>query len=201
MSAQGFEEVRVVRVERDNWEIVFGGPLLPESEMDVEASLGGYYKYVNASAVSAITRQYGSFSVSASLKDGDHPKALFDRMDGAHEFASLSAYAKYGEGHGDRRHAEGIYINHLWVDEEYRGQGLAAYLFDIYRAVAVYIGGYAGGKVGGGGQTADWYVDQGVPREDVELTSGVWSSGEAAAFKTDAATLIDRGVAVEEYLP
>lgn len=201
MSAQGFEEIRVVRVERDDWEIVFGGPLLPESEMDVEASLGGYYKYVRASAEIGITREYGSFNVSASVKDGDHPKALFDGVDGAHEFCSLSAYAKYEGEHEDRRRAEGIHINHLWVDEEYRGEGIASYLFDIYRAVAVYIDGYAGGKVGGGAQTADWYVDQGVPPEDSRLTGGVWSSGEAAAFKTDAANLIDRGVSVKEYLP
>lgn len=184
---------RIVGVKRDRWKIAVGGDILPNSDLEIETDLPYKIRSRLTETVPAITYEYGSMSCGVEILDIDDHNRDFSLPGEVGAIAALSTTFEYGD---TREWADAVTISHLMVEDEFRGQGLGKFLFDVFAAVAVHNGGEAAGKVGGGEDTAEFFTSWGVPESDVRITRGVWSPGKAAAFRTDAENLVGPGTPI-----
>lgn len=189
--------MRVVTIDRPDYEIVFGVRDPHDPEMDVN-----YHPPKSVRIRVSDILQPRSDELDLSVK-GDVYGGLLDNpsMPLPHDPDNIA------QMHATHKHADsslwddpGLHIEHLKVEDEYRGEGIGTFLFDVFRAAAVWMEQTASGKFGDDGRAVDFLLRQGVPRGDITETDGTWSGGDAVLFSTDARNLIegDRNVQFEQ---
>lgn len=86
----------------------------------------------------------------------------------------------------------GFEMTHLMVDDSLEGVGAGTFLFDIYRAVAIYHGGDAAGIVGGQTPTREFLISQGIPGAAIsESANPLGPTARGQTWTVDAGVLAD----------
>lgn len=148
---------RVGFVDRGEYVVAFGGdPNDAETwEFDDEGDL-----------VPDGFRIYTNFEAMDMPAGGTRTTAWADLYHGA-DYAANSMYGTNTIRDDDRPKAV---IPHLHVHDKYRGRGFGKVLFDYFKAIAAFrrnAGRYCGGTIGGGDDTRQFLVSQGIPPGDI----------------------------------
>lgn len=189
--------MRTVYVNRPAYTIAFA--VTDDHDPVTELEYNGYGDgMIRAANIVAVERDL-DISIRAKVTEGEY----VEDGGGITKPALASTVGKMSASHSHSGDGGSIIMGHMDVDEEVRRQGIGSFLFDAYRAAAVWVGGRATGRIGSYEVSSQFLSKQGIPADDINPTSAVYSGGEAAGWNTDAENLLvgDRNVTVRDVDP
>ena len=192
--------MRIVHIERRDYKIAYTVRDGTDPEIEIQWRRNGLTPTARTSSTIAIQRDL-DLNVKAEMIGGETDKPDLKLPHDPPQVAEMNAHQTHADSSTDRR--DGIHMQHMKVDEDWRREGIGAFLFDVYRAAAVWLGERASGKIGTDGGTMEFLNQQGIPMGDLKETKGTYSGPTAIFWNTDADNLhyYDRNVVIEERDP
>lgn len=161
-------------IERDDYTIQFGGFDIDDALFGIERSELPFYLEVNVAARPGITSEWSGIDVDVDAIGPDG--SLWGNA--SIELVGLP---------GDEDDIDGTFLYHFFVNPDARRMGVGTAMFDVYLAVAAWVGGSTRGTFGQNEMESTAFLESaGVrPAEIHVVESSAWLGDETVGFSMD----------------